>query len=60
MWERKRGRSQTDNNARERMREEIDRKMKRTPRELIQTFMINHRNRHQADRPDPALWSPVR
>ena len=57
MWERKRGRSQTDNNARKRMREEIDRKMKRTPRELIQTFMINRRNRHQADRPDPVVTS---
>ena len=57
MWERKRGRSQTDNNARERMREEFDRKMKRTLRELIQTFMINRRNRHQADRPDPVVTS---
>ena len=37
----------------EEKKEEFDRKMKRTPRELVQTFMINRRNRHQADSPDP-------
>ena len=30
----------------EKMREEFDMKMKRTSRELVQTFMINRRNRH--------------
>ena len=33
----------------EKMREEFDRKMKRTPRELVQTFMINRRNRNIND-----------
>ena len=33
----------------EEKREEFDRKMKRTPRELVQTFMINRRNRHIND-----------
>ena len=30
----------------EEKRQEFDMKMKRTPRELVQTFMINRRNRH--------------
>ena len=43
----------------EKMREEFDRKMKRTPRELVQTFMINRRNRHINDTKQPSepAWS---
>ena len=46
----------------EEKREEFDRKMKRTPRELVQTFMINRRNRHINDTKqtsEPA-WSDSR
>ena len=43
----------------EEKREEFERKMKRTPRELVQTFMINRRNRHINDTKQPSeqAWS---